>query len=71
MGCKECFEIMGTDRNSYSKTDLEATFMRMRKDHLMNDQLKPAYNVQLAVENYFIIHGYFQYTVDNTIIFDK
>ena len=32
MGYKECFEIMGKDRNSYSKTDLEATFMRMKED---------------------------------------
>ena len=55
---KESFEIMGKDRNSYSKTDLEATFMRMKDDHMMNGQLKPAYNVQIAVENYFIIHGY-------------
>ena len=58
MEYKECFEIMGKDRNSYSKTDLEATFMRMKEDHMMNGQLKPAYNVQIAVENYFIIHGY-------------
>lgn len=58
MGYKECFEIMGKDRNSYSKTDLEATFMRMKDDHMMNGQLKPAYNVQIAVENYFIVHGY-------------
>ena len=58
MGYKECFEIMGKDRNSYSKTDLEATFMRMKEDHMMNGQLKPAYNVQIAVENYFIIHTY-------------
>lgn len=58
MKYKECFEIMGTDRNSYSKTDLEATFMRMKEDHMLNGQLKPAYNVQIAVENYFIIHGY-------------
>lgn len=58
MKYKECFEIMGNDRNSYSKTDLEATFMRMKEDHMMNGQLKPAYNVQIAVENYFIIHGY-------------
>ena len=57
-GYKECFEIMGKDRNSYSKTDLEATFMRMKEDHMMNGQLKPAYNVQIAVENYFIIHAY-------------
>lgn len=58
MEYKERFEIMGKDRNSYSKTDLEATFMRMKDDHMMNGQLKPAYNVQIAVENYFIIHGY-------------
>ena len=58
MEYKECFEIMGKDRNSYSKTDLEATFMRMKEDHMRNGQLKPAYNVQVAVENYFIIHNY-------------
>jgi transposase len=53
---KEHFKVMGTSRNSYSKTDLEATFMRMKDDHMRNGQLKPAYNVQIAVENYFIIH---------------
>lgn len=53
---KEHYEILGTDRNSYSKTDLTATFMRMKDDHMMNGQLKPGYNVQIAVENYFIIH---------------
>lgn len=58
MKYKECFEVMGRDRNSYSKTDLEATFMRMKEDHMLNGQLKPAYNVQIAVENYFIIHSY-------------
>ena len=55
---KEHFKLMGTDRNSYSKTDIEATFMRMKDDHMQNGQLKPAYNVQIAVENYFIIHTY-------------
>ena len=58
MEYKECFEIMGKDRNSYSKTDLEATFMRMKEYHMLNGQLKPAYNVQIAVENYFIVHSY-------------
>jgi transposase len=58
MNYKNCFEIMGTDRNSYSKTDIEATFMRMKDDHMQNGQLKPAYNLQIAVENYFIIHSY-------------
>lgn len=58
MDYKECFEIMGKERSSYSKTDLEATFMWMKEDHMLNGQLKPAYNVQIAVENYFIIHSY-------------
>ena len=58
MHYKECFEIMGKDRNSYSKTDLEATFMRMKEDYMLNGQLKPTYNVQIAVENYFIVHCY-------------
>lgn len=55
---KSNYKILGTDRNSYSKTDVSATFMRMKDDHMMNGQLKPAYNVQIAVENYFIIHSY-------------
>lgn len=55
---KKYFEVMGSDRNSFSKTDIEATFMRMKDDHMQNGQLKPAYNVQIAVENYFLIHTY-------------
>ena len=42
-------------RNSYSKTDKDATFMRMKEDHMKNGQLKPAYNVQLAVEAEYVI----------------
>ena len=49
------FEIMGEDRNSYSKTDNDATFMRMKDDHMKNGQLKPGYNVQFGTENHFII----------------
>lgn len=45
------------DRNSYSKTDPDATFMRMKEDHMMNGQLKPGYNVQVGTENQFIV-GY-------------
>ena len=48
-------EVIG-DRNSYSKTDPDATFMRMKDDHMMNGQLKPAYNEQIGTENQFIIH---------------
>lgn len=44
-------------RNSYSKTDEDATFMRMKEDHMKNGQLKPGYNVQMGTENQFVI-GY-------------
>ena len=47
--------IMG-DRNSYSKSDTDATFMRMKDDHMQNGQLKPAYNTQISTENQFITH---------------
>ena len=47
-------EIYG-DRNSFSKTDHDATFMRMKDDHMKNGQLKPGYNVQMATENQFIL----------------
>ncbi|MDQ0896706.1 IS1182 family transposase [Paenibacillus sp. V4I7] len=49
-------EILGS-RNSYSKTDKDATFMRMKEDHMRNGQLKPGYNVQIGTENQFIL-GY-------------
>lgn len=51
---EEHLEIMG-DRNSYSKTDHDATFMRMKEDHMMNGQLKPAYNIQLASNGAFVV----------------
>ena len=46
--------IMGDNRNSYSKTDTDATFMRMKEDHMGNGQLKPAYNMQISTSNQFI-----------------
>jgi transposase len=45
---------IGENRNSMSKTDKGATFMRMKDDHMKNGQLKPAYNVQISTENQFI-----------------
>lgn len=47
-------QIMGAKRSSYSKTDKDATFMRMKEDHMRNGQLKPAYNVQISTNNQFI-----------------
>lgn len=46
--------ICGPDRNSYSKTDHDATFMRMKKDYMGNDQLLPAYNIQIGVADEYI-----------------
>ena len=42
-------------RNSFSKTDRDATFMHMKEDHMRNAQLKPGYNVQIAVEAEYIV----------------
>ena len=44
-------------RNSFSKTDPDATFMRMKDDHMGNGQLKPGYNIQMGTENQYIV-GY-------------
>ena len=41
-------------RNSYSKTDNDATFMRMKEDAMLNGQLKPAYNLQHGVDAQYI-----------------
>lgn len=43
-------------RNSYSKTDEDATFMRMKDDHMRNGQLKPGYNLQIGTEDQFIVN---------------
>ena len=45
-------------RNSYSKTDTDATFMRLKEDPMKNGQTKPAYNLQIATNNQFVL-GYY------------
>jgi len=63
-------KIIGDERNSYSKTDTDATFMRMKEDHMNNGQLKAAYNVQISTNNQFIAsYSIHQNTTDtNTLI---
>lgn len=51
---KKQLDILG-ERNSYSKTDHDATFMRMKDDHMMNGQLKPGYNLQIATNSQFVL----------------
>ena len=62
-------QIMGEQRSSYSKTDTDATFMRMKEDHMLNGQLKPAYNVQISTNNQFIAdYSIHQKTTDTTTL---
>ena len=46
------------NRSSYCKTDPEATFMRMKEDHMLNGQLKPGYNVNVATVSEYIVGTY-------------
>ena len=57
-------DTMG-ERNSYSKTDPDATFMRMKEDAMNNGQTKPGYNLQIATEHQFITDfGFFHNPTD-------
>lgn len=59
------------DRGSYSKTDKDATFMRMKEDAMNNGQLKPGYNVQISTENQFITnYGIYQRPADTGTLID-
>ena len=48
-------QILG-ERNSYSKTDPDATFMHMKDDHMQNGQLKAGYNLQVSSQDQYIVH---------------
>ena len=50
----EKVSICGPERNSYSKTDHSATFMRIKTDYMGNDQLLPTYNVEVGVADEYI-----------------
>lgn len=47
-------EICGESRNSYAKADHDATFMRLKRDHMGSGALLPAYNVQAAICDEYI-----------------
>ena len=53
-------------RNSYSKTDPDATFMRMKEDAMNNGQTKPGYNIQIATENQYIVNMQMYWTPTDT-----
>jgi transposase len=54
------------NRNSYSRTDPDATFMRMKEDHMLNGQLKPGYNWQISTENQYILGYTIHQTTNDT-----
>ena len=54
-GYEEAAAMIGDKRKSMSKTDPDATFMRMKEDHMGNGQLKPAYNYQVATDSGYIV----------------
>ena len=57
---EQALKTFGT-RNSYSKTDPDATFMRMKDDYMKNGQLKPGYNLQIATEGQYVLaYQFFQ-----------
>jgi hypothetical protein len=45
------------DRNSYSKTDHDASFMRLKDDSFDSKVLSPAYNIQMATSNGYILNS--------------
>lgn len=51
----ERYEEIFEGRNSFSKTDTDATFMRMKEDYMRNGQLKPGYNIQMGTQKQFIL----------------
>lgn len=63
-------EILG-ERNSYSKTDEDAVFMRLKDDHMQNGQLKPAYNTQISTDNQFITHYSIHQTTSDTTTLEE
>ena len=65
---EEHLKVLGK-RNSYSKTDKDATFMRMKEDAMNNGQTKPGYNLQIATAKQYILnYGFYPVSTDTTIL---
>jgi hypothetical protein len=59
------------ERNSFSKTDHDATFMRTKEGHMRNGQLKPCYNCQFSINNQFVVNYIVtQTTTDTTTLIE-
>lgn len=61
----EHIKTCGEHRGSFSKTDKDATFMRVKRDYMMNGQLLPAYNLQMGIcDEYVAVLDVNQYASD-------
>lgn len=58
-------------RNSYSKTDIDATFMRTKDDHMKNGQLKPCYNIQFSTSDQIVLHYSIGQSSNDTILYKQ
>lgn len=54
-------------RNSYSKTDVDATFFQLKSNGFGNKELKPGYNIQLGTEDQFIVGYSVHQTASDTV----
>jgi transposase len=65
----EEYEKTFAGRNSFSKTDKDSTFMRMKDDYMKNGQLKAGYNIQIGTENQFMLnYSVHQKTTDTSLL---
>jgi len=62
----EEYERQMGKRSSLSRTDPDATFMRMKEDHMLNGQLKPGYNWQITTQNQYILGYTLHQTTNDT-----
>jgi transposase len=65
------YESLLGKRSSISKTDTDATFMRMKEDHMRNGQLKPGYNLQITTNNQYILVYSLHHNPTDTLTLEK
>ncbi len=65
------YESLLGKRNSLSKTDPDAAFMRMKEDSMRNGQLKPGYNLQITTNNQYILAYSLHHNPTDTLTLKK
>jgi len=65
----EAQEAILNGRNSYSKTDTDASFMRNKEDYMKNGQLTPCYNIQFSTSDKFVVNYSIGQTTSDTVLY--